>query len=118
MMRLDRNRRTEVLRLLGLARRAGAVVSGTEAVRGAIRRGEARLSLMAEDASDPQLKKIRRTLKSRPIPWGSLGDRAILGAAVGQGPVSAVAVTGASLAKQVRLKLELGGGRVQVEAEE
>ena len=115
---MDKKRRTEVLRLLGLARRAGAVVSGTEAVRGVIRQGEARLILMAEDASSPQLQKVRRTLKNRPVPWGSLGDRAILGAAVGRAPVSAVAVTSASFADQIQLKLGVDGSGVPGEAEE
>lgn len=111
-------RRTEVLRLLGLARRAGVVVSGTEAVRGAIRQGEARLVLMAEDAAAPQLEKMRRTLINRPIPQACLGDRATLGAAVGRGPVSAVAVTGDSLAGQVRSKLGMTSGEAPGEVEE
>ena len=99
------SRRTEILRLLGLARRAGLVVFGTEAVRGAIRQGDARLVLMAEDASASQLDKVRRTLVNRPIPQARLGDRAMLGAAVGRGPVSVVAVTVASLAERLRAKL-------------
>ena len=109
---------TEVLGLLGLARRAGAVVSGTEAARNAIRQGEARLVFMAEDAADQQLEKVRRTLVNRPIPQAILGDRAILGAAVGRGPVSVVAVTGASFAKQMRRLLDLTGDGVTGEAEE
>ena len=40
-----------VMQLLGLARRAGAVAPGTEAVRQAIRGGHARLVLFAADAS-------------------------------------------------------------------
>ena len=69
------NRRNNVYRLLGLARRAGAVAPGTEAVRRAIRVGEARLVLMAGDASRTQLDKIRRTLHDRPIPQAHLGNR-------------------------------------------
>jgi ribosomal protein L7Ae-like RNA K-turn-binding protein len=89
---------SEALRLLGLARKAGAVVSGTDAARRAIRSREARLVLMAVDASSVQLDKVRSALEHRPIPWGILGDRATLGAAVGRAPVSAVAVTAASFA--------------------
>jgi len=115
---MDGKRRTEVLQLLGLARRAGAVVSGTEAVRGAVRQGEARLVLMAGDAAGPQARKVERTLENRPIPRAVLGDRAILGAAVGRAPVSAVAVTGASLAEQIRRKLDLASDGVPDDAEE
>jgi len=88
----------ELLGLLGLARRAGAVASGTEAVRRAIREGEARLVLTAADASLVQLDKIRKTMRDRPIPQASLWDRSTLGAAMGRAPLSAVAVTHASFA--------------------
>jgi len=96
---------SSVYGLLGLARRAGAVVPGTEAVRNAIRSGDARLVLFAGDASPAQLDKIRRTLKSRPVPEASLGSRADLGAAVGLAPVSAVAVTSERLAERVFAEL-------------
>lgn len=97
----------EALRLLGLARRAGAVVSGTEATRRALRRGVARLVLMASDASSTQLHKVRSALRNRPIPRAILGDRVTLGGAVGQGAVSAVAVTTESFAEELRRSLGL-----------
>ncbi len=97
----------EALRLLGIARRAGAVVWGTDAARRAIRSGEARLVLMAGDASQVQLEKVRSALEHRPIPRGTLGDRATLGAAVGRAPVSVVAVTADSFAGPVSEMLGL-----------
>jgi ribosomal protein L7Ae-like RNA K-turn-binding protein len=99
------SRRLSVYRLLGLARRAGAVAPGTEAVRRAIRLGEAQLVLMAGDASSVQLDKIRTTLRGRTIPQAVLGDRDSLGAALGLAPLSAVAVTSASLAGQLLSEL-------------
>ena len=93
--------RPEVFRLLGLARRAGAVAPGADAARRAIRRGEARLVLMAGDASGVQLDKIRKELSNRPIPQIIVGDRATLGAAIGKAPVTAVAVTVESLAARL-----------------
>jgi ribosomal protein L7Ae-like RNA K-turn-binding protein len=104
------SRKSSAYRLLGLARRAGAVAPGTEAVRRAIREGEARLVLMAGDASRVQLKKIRTTLHDRAIPQVILGDRNTLGAAVGLAPLSAVAVTNRSLADQLIAELDSGGG--------
>jgi len=94
------------LRLLGLARRAGAVAPGTEAVRRAIREGEAHLILMAGDASSVQMDKIRTTLHEKPIPQVILGDRNTLGAAVGLATLSAVAVTNRSLAYQLIAELD------------
>lgn len=100
------SRRPEAFRLLGLARRAGAVAPGTDAVRRAIREGEAQLILMASDASGVQLKKIRTTVHDRTIPQAVLGDRDTLGSAVGLAPLSAVAVTNASLADRLLQELE------------
>lgn len=100
-------RARDALRLLGLARRAGAVAPGTEAVRRAIRDGGALLILMAEDASSVQLDKIRTTLHDRSIPRAILGDRTMLGAAIGFAELSAVAITDRSFAD--RLVAELNG---------
>ena len=99
------------MRLLGLARRAGAVAPGTEAVRRAIREGEAQLILMAGDASSVQMEKIRTTLHDRAIPQAVLGDRDTLGAAVGLAPLSAVAVTSVSLADRLLAELKRVDGR-------
>lgn len=103
-------RRRSALRLLGLARRAGAVAPGTEAVRRAIREGEAHLILMAGDASRVQLDKIRTTLHEKAIPQVILGDRDTLGAAVGLAMLSAVAVTNRSLADQLIAELDGSDG--------
>jgi ribosomal protein L7Ae-like RNA K-turn-binding protein len=104
---------------LGLARRAGGVAPGTDAVRRAIREGEAQLILIAGDASGVQVKKIRTTLGNRAIPQVILGDRDTLGAALGLGPLSAVAVTHGALAEKLAGQLEEldgGGGMDAVEA--
>jgi ribosomal protein L7Ae-like RNA K-turn-binding protein len=104
-MKTKTSRRPDVYRLLGLARRAGVVAPGTEAVRRAIREGEAQLILMATDASGVQLEKIKTTLRDRAIPQAFLGDRDALGAAVGTAPLSALAVTNVGLAERLRAEL-------------
>ncbi len=96
----------DALSLLGLARRAGQVAGGTEAVRQAVRDGRVALVIMATDASETQLDKIRSTIHNRTIPQVYLGDRNTLGSAIGSAPLAAVAVTSASLAG--RLLEELG----------
>lgn len=92
-------------RLLGLARRAGAVAPGTDAARRALRDGDARLVLLAGDASEAQLEKICRILRKRTIPHARVGDRENLGAALGLAPISAVAVTSAPLAELLLAEL-------------
>ena len=79
--------------LLGLAQRAGAVERGVDATRRAVRDGRARLVLIAEAASTAQLKKIAGLLEHRLVPQRQLGGQEDLGAALGAGPLSAVAIT-------------------------
>ena len=112
------NLRGSALGLLGLARRAGAVAPGTEAVRRAIRDGEALLILVAGDASGVQLKKIRATCVDGSIPRVTLGDRATLGAAVGMAAVSALAVTQESFANRLVEELKSLTGEKSVDAVE
>ncbi|MCG6956543.1 MAG: ribosomal L7Ae/L30e/S12e/Gadd45 family protein [Gemmatimonadetes bacterium] len=97
--------KADAFRLLGLARRAGAVVPGIDGARRTLQEGKARLILMADDASGVQLDKIRRLLDNRSIPQARLGDRATLGAAIGTGPVSAIAVTVATFAQELQRRL-------------
>ena len=79
--------------LLGLAQRAGAVERGVDATRRAVRDGRARLVLIAEDASEAQVKKIAGLLEHRSVPQRQVGGQEDLGAALGAGPLSAVAIT-------------------------
>jgi ribosomal protein L7Ae-like RNA K-turn-binding protein len=97
--------------LLGLARRAGGVAAGTDAVRDAIREGSARLVLVASDAAPGQTAKVRRTLAGHSVPHGVWGTRAELGATVGVKTLTAVAVTQPKLAAEI-LDV-LGSARVQ-----
>ena len=96
--------------LLGMARRAGALASGTGSTRRALKEGRARLVLFAQDASETQREKVMKLLRHRTTPRATLGTRQALGLAVGSAPVSAVAVTDREFAKELvaRLGLKLG----------
>lgn len=98
-------RAAEALQLLGLARRAAAVATGTERTRQALRAGVAKLVLVAGDASPLQLKKVEGIATRKGIPTVVLGDRVVLGAAVGEPPLSAVAVTDAGFAHRLLERL-------------
>lgn len=92
---------TDALGILGLARRAGVVVYGTEAARRVVRDGSARLVLVASDASEVQRQKLLKLLSHRDVPWAEAGTRQELGAAIGSAPVAAVAIMADSFAKQM-----------------
>jgi len=96
-----KTREDEALSLLGLARRAGAVAAGTASARRSLREGEARLLLTASDASPGQLGKVIRLARRRDVPCRALADRSRLGRALGEPPVSAVAVTSESFADRL-----------------
>ena len=100
-----------VLSLVGLAHRAGAVARGIDATRRALRRKEAKLVLIAGDASATQVEKIVGLLRHGDVPYERLSDREGLGAALGSAALSAIAVNDASFAEQVlrRLPSEEGG---------
>jgi ribosomal protein L7Ae-like RNA K-turn-binding protein len=91
--------------LLGLARRAGAVVPGLEAARTAVRNGEAHLLVFAGDASPEQLKKVAGLLKHRGVPVRWAVSRAELGRQIGRGSTSVIAVTTRSFAEQLMRRL-------------
>jgi len=93
------------LALLGMARRAGALASGTGSTKRALKEGRARLVLFAEDASETQRDKVMRLLRHGKTPRAILGTREALGSAVGSAPVSAVAVTDEQLAKALVARL-------------
>ena len=103
-----RTTRTDALALVGLARRAGAVVTGTGAVRDAVRSGAARLVLLAEDAATGQAGKVANLLRHRSIPHRVWGLQEELGRAVGAGPLSAIAIMDDGLAERLLVELPAG----------
>lgn len=97
-----------VLRLLGLARRAGSLVTGSEAVKGAVRSGSLSAVVFARDASANAVRRIEPALARQGIRSSACGDRAALGAALGKGPIVVVGITDAALARAVLSRLEAG----------
>jgi ribosomal protein L7Ae-like RNA K-turn-binding protein len=97
----------ESLGLLGMARRAGAIASGTGSTRRALKEGRARLVLLAQDASETQRDKVMNLLRHGNTPRATVGTREALGSAVGSAPVSAVAVTDKQFAKELLARLGL-----------
>lgn len=87
--------------LLGIARRAGAVVPGVDASRRAIREGSALLAVLAADAAPGQLDKVKGLLEHREIPVRWVATRDLLGRAVGRPGTSVVVITRHSFAEQL-----------------
>lgn len=96
-----RARARPVLDLLGLSARAGALVSGTGAVRTAVREGGVQRVILAEDAAPGQRGKLIPLLDARRIPYHIRFTQAELGTAIGRAPPSAIGFTNPRLAARV-----------------
>lgn len=105
-MMSPRNRKTDAFRILGLARRAGALALGSESVRQSLRDGTAVLVILAVDAAAGQVGKIERLLGHGSVPWRRFGSRVELGAALGGPPYSAVGVTLDGFATRLLVELD------------
>ncbi|KYD29547.1 MULTISPECIES: YlxQ family RNA-binding protein [Anoxybacillaceae] len=78
--------------LLGLANRARKVTSGEELTVKEIRSGKAKLVLLAEDASENTMKKIKDKCSSYGVPLRKVSDRYTLGHAIGKDARVVVAI--------------------------
>jgi ribosomal protein L7Ae-like RNA K-turn-binding protein len=89
-----------LLDLLGLASRAGALTSGTEAVKMGVKEGTLRRVILASDSAPTQRKKLVPLLDARGVPYHVMFSQVELGAAIGRNPVSAVALGEANFARR------------------
>ena len=90
--------------MIGMARRAGEVVMGTELVCLAMPKGRVRLVLISSTASEQTKKKLSEKSDFYGIPWVATEiDSESLGRILGKsGAVAGIAITNASLAEEIR----------------
>ncbi|WP_281887564.1 YlxQ family RNA-binding protein [Paenibacillus sp. YYML68] len=84
---------------LGLAMRAGKVLTGEEMVIDAVRTGDAKLVIVSEDASANTLKKVNDKCIHYQVPIHQYGSREQLGASIGKESRVVIAVTDAGFAR-------------------
>jgi len=102
----------KTLSSLGLAMRAGKLVSGEAAVLKAVRNGEAHLVVMAQDASAGTAKKLADKCGSYNVPLAVGFTRFELGGAVGKPQGVMFAVTDPGFARMIAggFRSTFGGG--------
>lgn len=102
----------KALSYLGLAMRAGKVITGEELVLKAVRSAEAKLVLLAEDASDNTQKKFRDKCGTYNIPLVIEFSRDSLGASIGKDGRVALAITDKGFAEVISKQFgdNVGGG--------
>ncbi len=102
----------KVLGLVGLAKRAGRVLSGESASKEAVRFGKAHLVIIAGDASANTAKSLTDSCKYYGVPYYIYGTKDTLGHSIGHEFNAALCVTDAGFAKSIEkcLQANINGG--------
>ncbi|MHB1420200.1 MAG: L7Ae/L30e/S12e/Gadd45 family ribosomal protein [Bacillota bacterium] len=87
--------------LLGLAQKAGKIISGDAAVRRAITKNKVQLVIMAVDIASKTQDIIRDNCSSKSVPIISIGTKDELGQVLGKAPRAVVAVLEKRFASQI-----------------
>lgn len=95
----------KALGMIGLARRAGAVFSGSEIVLKAIKSRKAKLVILASDASQATKKAITDSCRFYRTECMEYSDKESLGTCIGGSSCAAVAIGDKNLAGAVRGKI-------------
>lgn len=102
---MDSNKKQKILNLLGLAQRAGRLISGEELVVEAIRKQQAKLVFLADDAAENLSKKITDKSHTYQVEVVTAFSTLELSAAVGKAR-KVLAVTDAGFTKKMRSIME------------
>ena len=93
---------SKVYSYLGLARRAGQIVSGEPAVAGGVKRGQASLVLIARDASSNTNRKFSALAQTHNVSCLVYGEKDLYGQAIGQSPRAVLGVLDRNFASVIR----------------
>ena len=91
----------KILQFLGLATRARMTITGEELVVNEVRRGKAKMVILAEDASANTNKKLHDKCKTYNVDVRVFGTRFELGQAIGKDERVVIAITDAGFAKKL-----------------
>lgn len=101
-----KTRPDRVLSMLGIAAKAGKIVSGEFATENAVKSANAYLVVIAMDASANTAKKFRDMTSFYEVPIIAYGTKETLGGCIGKDYRSSLAVTDEKLAEAVKKKLQ------------
>lgn len=87
---------------LGLATKAGQLISGEDSCERAIRSGKAKLVIVAEDSSDNTKKKFENMCKYKKVDMVFFGEKNLLGKYIGKDVRSVLTITGDSFAAHLK----------------
>ncbi|MDO5390808.1 MAG: ribosomal L7Ae/L30e/S12e/Gadd45 family protein [Eubacteriales bacterium] len=93
--------KNKILSLLGLATKAGKVVSGEFSTEKAVKSGKGLLVVVAEDASDNTKKKFSNMCHFYEVPMILVGDKEQLGRCIGKEFRASLAVLDENFTKAI-----------------
>lgn len=98
----------KVLRLLGLATRAGKIAFGTESTIDTINKEKAKLVIVAEDSADRTKRNIMRIAEENKVPVRVYGNIENLSKSIGKENKAIVCIKDSNFSKEI-LKIIDGG---------
>lgn len=99
----------KILGLIGLAKRAGRLDGGEFQAEKSVKDREAKLVLLAADASENTRKKFMDKASFRGIPVREYADKAVLGTATGASPRAVLTVKDKGFAEAILKLLDRAG---------
>ena len=101
----------KIMGFIGISMKAGKIVYGTEAVSEAIERKKVKLVIVAEDAADRTIEKIKKMSEENGIPFIIFGETEILSKSIGKENKVVIGIKDKNIAEQF-LKKIYGGGAI------
>ena len=95
------NRQNRMMSLIGLATRAGKTVSGEFSTEKCVKSGQAKLVVIASDASDNTKKKFSNMCAYYQVPFFIAGDKESLGHCMGKEYRASLAVSDKNFADAI-----------------
>jgi len=107
----------KIYSFLGLATKAGKVVSGEEACERVIKAGKAKLVIVADDASERTKRKFKSICNYNGVKLKFFGEKIFLGKFIGKEARSVIAVLGKEFAERLGemiegINIESGGEQI------
>lgn len=97
----------KVFSLIGLAMRAGKVVSGDDSTLLELKKGRVKLVLIAEDASNNTQKLFKDKSSYRNIPYIICSTKNNMGSAMGKSPRAVIGIKDDGFAESIKRLMEV-----------
>ncbi|KPI53489.1 50S ribosomal protein L7ae [Clostridioides difficile] len=102
-----KNNKEKILSFLGLATRAGKIVSGDDSTLLDLKKGKVKLVLIAEDASNNTKKLFKDKSTFRNIPYLFFSTKEEIGVAIGKSPRAVIGIKDENFSKKIIELIEI-----------